>query len=32
MGVIDRKLVFDMTTGILAADVPDILQVPGSNL
>jgi DNA polymerase III subunit gamma/tau len=27
MGVIDRKLIFDMTDGILAAKVPDILMV-----
>jgi DNA polymerase III subunit gamma/tau len=27
MGVIDRKLIFDMTDGILAANVPDILVV-----
>jgi DNA polymerase III subunit gamma/tau len=27
MGVIDRKLIFDMTNGILAANIPDILQV-----
>jgi DNA polymerase-3 subunit gamma/tau len=27
MGVIDRKLIFDMTDGILAANVPDILMV-----
>ncbi len=27
MGVIDRKLIFDLTDGILAADVPEILVV-----
>lgn len=27
MGVIDRKLIFDLTDGILAADVPEILMV-----
>lgn len=27
MGVIDRKMVFDMTTGILSADVPEILKI-----
>lgn len=27
MGVIDRKMVFDMTTGILSGDVPEILKI-----
>lgn len=27
MGVIDRKMLFDMTTGILSGDVPEILKI-----